>query len=313
MSRAAMMRAGRRHPEVTGVVYALVSATAFGATTIIGKLAYREGVNVPTLLAVRFTLGASMLWALTFVVKAPRSLTRRQIVVFLVLGGVGYALQSRLFFEALSRIPAASAGLLLYAYPAIVALFALALGRDRMSAGKAVALVLGLVGTALVLGAPTGGLDGLGAGLAISSATAYAVYILVAERAISGVHPLVASATIVTGGAISFSITGFATGRIDLSVGGAGWAWLALLGFVSITVAVSTFLAAVDRIGPTRASIASTWEPVVTVILASIALDERLAALQLLGGAFVVAAVATLPIAGRARASLGEMPVEAER
>src|SRR5688572_760754 len=99
--------------EITGVALALVSATAFGATTIIGKFAYRENINVPTLLAVRFSLGAVMLWALVLLTRAERKLDRRQWLTLLALGGVGYASQSRLFFESLARIPAATAGLLL--------------------------------------------------------------------------------------------------------------------------------------------------------------------------------------------------------
>src|SRR5260221_6975735 len=96
-----------RRSEIIGIGLALVSATAFGATSIIGKYAYRAHVNVPTLLAVRFTLGAVMLWALVFAFRVPRSMPRSRAVSLLLLGGVGYATQSRLYFEALRRIPAA--------------------------------------------------------------------------------------------------------------------------------------------------------------------------------------------------------------
>ncbi len=287
--------------ETIGIGLALASATAFGATTIIGKLSYRENIGVPTLLAVRFALGAVMLWAIVLFARTPRVMPRGRALVLLALGGIGYGTQSRMFFEALARIPAATAGLLLYAYPALVAVLALVLGREKMGAGKAVALALGLGGTALVLGAPASDLDALGVALALGSAVAYAIYILAAERAIAGISPLVSSATIVTGGAIAFLVTGGVTGSIDLDVGISGWAWLLALALVSITIAVTTFVASVERIGPTRASIVSTWEPVVTVLLAALTLHERLSALQLLGGACVVAAVAVLPLTSRGR------------
>jgi drug/metabolite transporter (DMT)-like permease len=59
-------------------------------------------------------------------------------------------------------------------------------------------------------------------------------------------------------------------------------------------MAVSLFFAGLKRVGPTTASILSTVEPVVTVILAFLVFGELLGPLQLLGGAFVIAAVLVL-------------------
>jgi drug/metabolite transporter (DMT)-like permease len=56
------------------------------------------------------------------------------------------------------------------------------------------------------------------------------------------------------------------------------------------------FFAGLDRVGPTTASILSTVEPVVTVLLAFLVFGETLAAVQLAGGALVVAAVLALAV-----------------
>jgi drug/metabolite transporter (DMT)-like permease len=53
------------------------------------------------------------------------------------------------------------------------------------------------------------------------------------------------------------------------------------------------------KIGPTTASIVSTAEPVVTVLLAFAAFGEVIGALQLLGGALVLAAVLACTDLGR--------------
>jgi drug/metabolite transporter (DMT)-like permease len=301
-----------RRAELIGIAIALVSATAFGATAIIAKFAYREGVNVSTLLVARFTLGAVMLWGLVFALRVPRAMTRRDAIGFLALGAFGYATQSRMVFESLKRIPAGTAILLLYAYPAIVAGLAYALGREQFGWRKALVLATGLMGVALVLGKPGEGATSAGVAFALGGAVVYAIYITIVERVMAGVHPLLSSATIVTGAAVSFVVSSTATGQFRPSVGAAGWSWLVLLAFVSITVAVWTFLAAVDRIGPTRASIASTFEPVVAVALGALTLGERLGAWQLAGGALVIAAVGALPAVSRRPAAEGEMPVGIE-
>lgn len=301
-----------RRSEIAGILIALVSATAFGATAIIAKLAYREDVNVSTLLVARFVLGALMLWALALATGVFRPLTRREALTFLALGFFGYGTQSRMVFESLARIPAGTAILLLYAYPAVVAGLAFALGREEMSYRKVGVLLAGLAGVALVMGGPSRGLSSVGVALALGGAVIYGIYIVIVERAIAGVHPLVSSATIMSGGAGAFLVTGAVTGSLDLGVGIAGWVWLVVLAFVSVTVAVSAFLAAVERIGPTRASIASTFEPVVAVVLGALFLGERLGAVQLAGGGLVIVAVAALPAVGRRPAAEGEMPVPIE-
>jgi drug/metabolite transporter (DMT)-like permease len=54
------------------------------------------------------------------------------------------------------------------------------------------------------------------------------------------------------------------------------------------------FFAGLSRVGPTTASILSTVEPLVTVMLASVVFGERLTPAQLAGGALVLAAVLVL-------------------
>ena len=73
-----------------------------------------------------------------------------------------------------------------------------------------------------------------------------------------------------------------------------GWGWLAGIAVVSTVAAVSLFFAGLKRVGPTTASILSTVEPVVTVVLAFRVFGELLGPFQLLGGAFVIAAVLVL-------------------
>jgi drug/metabolite transporter (DMT)-like permease len=54
------------------------------------------------------------------------------------------------------------------------------------------------------------------------------------------------------------------------------------------------FFAGLSRVGPTTASILSTVEPLVTVMLASVVFAERLSPAQLAGGALVLTAVLVL-------------------
>lgn len=284
----------------TGTLLCIGSAAAFGAMAVFGKLAYDSGATVGTLLAVRFALAALMFWVL--VLASPgaaaqiRLLARRDVAIALGLGAVGYAAQAGCFFAALERIDASLLSLMLYTFPAMVAVAAIVLGRERADATRFAALALASVGLVLVLAsARPGALDPLGAGLAIGAAMIYTTYILVSQGIAGRLGPTLLSALVCSGAAVTLTASSALLG--DLRPGEvtpAGWGWLAGIAVVSTVAAVSLFFAGLKRVGPTTASILSTVEPVVTVVLAFLVFGELLGGLQLLGGGLVIAAVLVL-------------------
>jgi drug/metabolite transporter (DMT)-like permease len=72
--------------------------------------------------------------------------------------------------------------------------------------------------------------------------------------------------------------------------------WVNILGIVLIAtvIPVVTFLAGLERIGPTNAAMLSTLEPVVTVLLAAWIFGERLQSIALFGGGMILIAVIML-------------------
>jgi drug/metabolite transporter (DMT)-like permease len=285
----------------SGTLLCLGSGAAFGAMAVFGKLAYHEGATIGTLLAVRFVLAAALFWALVLASGAAhevRALGRRDVGVGLALGGCGYAIQAGCYFAALERIDASLLSLLLYTFPAMVAIAAVALGRERMDGRRLAALGLASGGLVLVVaGAGAGAVDPLGAALGLGAAVVYSTYILVSEGIAARVRPQVLSALVCTGAAVPLTVGAALLGDLrpdELTV--AGWGWLACLAVVSTVASISLFFAGLPRVGPTTASILSTVEPLVTVLLAFLVFGETLGAVQIFGGALVLAAVLVLEL-----------------
>ena len=282
-----------------GTLFVIASGAAFGAMAIFGKLAYEQGVTAGTLLSARFVLAAAAFWAfllLTGAVAEVRALPRRDVVLALLLGAIGYAAQAGAYFTALERIDASMLSLLLYTFPVMVAVAAVTIGRECFDARRAVALVLATGGGVLIVGGVrAGGLDPLGAVLGLAAAAIYSVYILTSDGVAGRVRPELLAALVCTGAAISLTAGGAALGLLEPGrVTAAGWGWLACLALVSTVAAIALFFAGLRRVGPTAAAILSTVEPLVTVLLAFAVFGERLSPLQLAGGALVVAAVPAL-------------------
>jgi drug/metabolite transporter (DMT)-like permease len=284
----------------TGTLLCIGSAAGFGAMAVLGKLAYASGATVGTLLAVRFAIAAALFWALVLAGRGTlaelRALGRRDIAIALALGAGGYAAQAGCFFTALERIDASLLSLLVYTSPAMIAVAAIAIGREQAEPARLGALGLASAGVVLVLASATpGALDPVGAALALATALIYTSYVLVSHGIAGRLSPTLLSALVCTGAAASLAAGSAALGELrpgDVTL--AGWGWLAGIALVSTVAAVSLFFAGLKRVGPTTASILSAVEPVVTVVLAFVVFGELLGTLQLLGAALVLAAVLVL-------------------
>jgi drug/metabolite transporter (DMT)-like permease len=297
----------------SGTLLCLGSGAAFGAMAIFGKLAYGEGANVGTLLAVRFALAAVVFWTLLLAGggrRAVRALARRDIGVGLALGACGYALQAGCYFAALERIDASLLSLLLYTFPAMVAGAAVAVGRERLDGRRLTALGLALGGLVLVVvGAGAGALDPLGTALGFGAAVVYTTYVMVSDGIVGRVAPRVLAALVCTGAAVTLTVGSALLGQLRpglLTLG--GWAWLACLVLVSTVASLRMFFAGLQRVGPTTASILATVEPLVTVLLAFLVFAETLGLVQLIGGGLVLGAVLVLHVRPRLAATPAAIP-----
>jgi drug/metabolite transporter (DMT)-like permease len=299
-----------------GILFCVASAAGFGAMGIFGKLAYDEGTTVGTLLAVRFAVAAALFWVVVLATGRAatlRGLPRRDIALAVGLGAVGYAAQAGAYFAALARLDASLLSLLLYTFPVMVALAAAALGRERLTRRVVGALALASVGGVLVLGgAPSGALDPAGTVLGLTAAVVYSAYILSSSGISARMEPLVLSTLVATGAAFTLTVATLALG--DLRPGAVtlgGYGWLLAIASVSTVGAITLFFSGLARVGPTTASIVSTFEPVTAITLAGLVFGERLGPTQLAGGLLVLVAVLVLSLR-RSRVRRGAAVAEAE-
>lgn len=308
---ATLVRIDRTQEVRRGVLLVLVSAAAFGALPIFAKLAYREDVNLKTLLALRFTFAALIMWVLWAferrkVVSTQPANTLAKIIPLVIMGALLYVGQSFSYFTAVGIISATATSLLLYTYPTLVTILSWLLFKEHMSWQKLGALLIAAIGTIMVLGIVSslisGGTGALGEvrpegiAWALIAAVVYSAYIITGARYTSVQSPIFSSAVIITSAAVVYTLWGAISGELDLGVSALGLLWALGLALVSTVVAITTFFGGLRLVGPSRASIISTLEPAVTVALAAAVLNEAITFEQLCGGVLILAAVVLLQL-----------------
>jgi drug/metabolite transporter (DMT)-like permease len=274
-----------------GVLLILISGSSFGTLAIFARLAYEDGVTPITLLFLRFGIASLCMLFIMWLRGVP--IPGGWILLGLALmGGIGYVGQALSYFTALTLIPAGLVALLLYLYPAIVTILAMIILKERISKWKIIALLIALGGTVLTIG-PTGGGQFLGVILGLAAAFIYSIYILVGSKitrqvtAIQSSTVVIVSAAIVSGGLAAIKGPAFPATA-------SGWASVIAIALISTILAVVTFFAGLERVGPTNASTLSTVEPAVTVVLAAMVLGETISFFRIIGGMMIILAVIIL-------------------
>ncbi|MDA8202841.1 MAG: DMT family transporter [Chloroflexi bacterium] len=320
-----------RRAQIIGALLVATAALGYASGPLLAKGVYATGTDWLALLAWRFTLAGLLTWGWLVTARggraALRRLTARQAAVLIGLGMV-FAGNATTYYAAVQLAPVSLVALLLYVYPAIVAVGAMRVGRPFEGRRAWVALGISVVGAALTIDGIETGADPIGIALAAASPVIYAGYILLAGRAsgerpgarraspsaptagrasgerplgstgavrgaVSEVPPLLATALMMLGTWLVVAALAVASGERVLpgQIPPAAWPGLIGIAVFATAVAIQAFYAGVSRLGAARAALVSTLEPVFTVSLAVLLLGERLAPLQVLGGALVVAAV----------------------
>jgi len=298
--------------RAAGIALVLVSAAAFGSGSLFAQPVYAAGVDWMVLSAWRFLFGAALTWAFLLLSSERRAglrlLLRDRRGTLAAIGlGVLYIGNSGTYYAALETVSPSLAALVVYLYPALVAVLSLRFGQ-RLSGRRAWgALGISLVGVVLAVGGidPTEEVPVTGLLLAFASCFIYAVWVILAARlsgenrtSVAAESDRSASATaqvalIISSTAVVYWILALVTGR---PVGPAlippqAWPGLLGVGVAATAIAIQTFYAGARRIGAAQASLISTAEPIWTIALASILFGIALTPVQLVGGALILIGV----------------------
>ncbi|MEN9890482.1 MAG: hypothetical protein RLY78_777 [Pseudomonadota bacterium] len=313
--------------DLAGLWMAIAGSVAFSGKAIIVKLSYRHGVDALTLIMLRMLVALPLFLLLVWWAGRGRpALDPRTRVQVLALGFSGYYLASLLDFLGLQHITASLERLILYLMPMVVLGLNRLLFGQRATARQLGALVLGYGGLALVFGHELR-LDGpqvaTGAALVFASTLSYAAYLVGSGRVVARVGALRLSA-LAGSVACGLCLAHWLLARVwqvvqepawpgGAAAGGSGglaavwwqasglpavatevW-WLALLnGTLCTVLPVALTMAAIERIGASRAAQLGMSGPLSTIALGIVLLGEPLTGWLLAGSACVLAGVALL-------------------
>ena len=291
----------RRHLS-TGLLVAVVAAASFGVSGPFVKPLLESGWSPVAAVALRALVGGVVLAPIALVALrgrlAPVWRARRRVLGMAVIGVAGTQV---FYFAAIQHIPVGTAILLEYMAPLLLVAVAWVATRRRPAAVVLVGSAVAAAGLLLVVSPAGGGaLDPVGIALGVAAMVCCAGYFVIAALPSDGLPPVALAASGLLVGSALLGLLGL-TGLVpftatadDVVVLGSTVPWwvpMLVVGLVATSLAYATSITASSMLGSRLASFVGLLEVAAAAIWAWVLLDEQLTALQLVGGALIVAGI----------------------
>lgn len=266
------------------------------------KLAYAEGTDATTLLALRMMF-ALPVFALAGVLALRERKKRGQdklaaplILRAILIGLLGYWLATNLDFLGLEYISAQFERLILFTYPLFTVIFGVLFFSQRVRPRALFAFVFSYAGLGLIFAnAPPDETSALltGGGLVFASAVVFAMYQLLAKSLLDLIGPQLFTSIAMSAAGVAM-IAQFLLTRDSATLSRLSSEAITYALFLALAATIiPAFLmnAALHRISAQANATIGTLSPIATILLAALVLDESLTGRDWIGAALIMAGV----------------------
>jgi drug/metabolite transporter (DMT)-like permease len=286
-----------------GYLFILGATLFWGVSATAAKVLFTHQVDTLILVQMRMTLSCVVLLAFFLLFK--RRLLRvglKDLYRFALLGIVGMAGSNFTYYFNIRQTNVATAILMQYMAPLLVLVYAAVSGDESLTFRKIAAALVSLAGCFLVVAGRDFSLAGIGpAGLlsGCGSACCWAFTNIWLRRLVKRYNIWTCLIYAFIFASLFWLVIDPPWRIIAAAYPADLWGIFFVFAMISILIPHSFYFAGIRRLTASRAIITATFEPVVAILSAFLILREELTAVQLGGGAVVLAGVAILQI-GRA-------------
>ena len=250
---------------------------------------------------VRFFVAALFLAGVMFVKGESFAIERRDRIAIVKLGFIGITLYNIFFMYGLKYTTASHSALFISLSPLFAVLLQARTGKERLTRGIALGLLLASAGVYLVISGRHGGFSFTASGLTgdlltLCASVLWALYTLKAKPLLETYSAIKITAYCMAAGSVLLLPIGLheLLRQSWTSVSPQSWAAFSFSAIVSAGIAFSLWYQGVRRIGVTRTIAYHYLVPFVAVVFAVFFLGEHITLIQVAGGIAIIGGVAVV-------------------
>lgn len=251
---------------------------------------YDSGLNTITVNFYRYLFIVPIIAILALIKKSNLKISKEDLFKIIIKVALASILTNLLLAGSYNFIPTGTATSLHFLYPVVVILISVFYYHEKLSKQIIWAVILVILGMMLFL---ISNLEGsiIGIIMAIVSSLTYAIYILQLERTrLNRLPPLVFSFYLAIITSIAMIISSLFIEPLEIFIGVNEIVVFAILGFTTL-LAVSLFQFGSKKLGSKLCALLSLSEPITSVVVGILFLNEALLMNKVLGSIFIIIAI----------------------
>ena len=278
-----------------GIITMVIASLGLGISVLFMKVIPDFTGMPPQHVAIwRFSIATPLLWLILKLQRPSKRLIPDRPMRFLLLGLV-FSIASFSAIFSLQRLSSSVYVILVNIYPSLVVIFALLTGKS-VPKSFWLGLPLTLIGiflTSYEFGAALT-IDPIGMIITMVNALALVVYMVLSEKAFTNMDDPFLGTTGVMSGAFMVGILLIPVLGVSTPNTLQGWIYLVSFSVFGTLMPILCMNISLGLLGAARGSVIVTLQPVLTVIMAMIFLNETLSLQQWFGGGLVILAIVLL-------------------
>lgn len=271
---------------IRGTMLVILSGLLFGWMGFFGTRLIKSDFSVENMLFWRFLAAAA--WILGWMMitrkkKSNNSLNYIEFIKIFFFGAMSYSGASAFYFLASEHIGTGIAMVIFFSFPVFVSFFAWVSGTWKLNKIAVIALTAVMMGLTLLKGNGEMSLSLTGISLAIVASFCFAVYVFGSQHTTKGLDSRMLTLLVCVGNALVFLVLSLCFHKMVFPISWQAWFYICALGIIATALPIQLLLDGLKYISPVKASILSVLEPVVTMLVGMLMLNESMTWLQSTG------------------------------
>ena len=257
--------------KTKGLTYGILAGFIYGFTPILGKLTYLEGSNPISLTFYRNFLSIPFFFVMLKYNKISLRIDKKQSKKFAILGFLA-SMTALSLYGSYNYISVGMSTTIHYIYPVLVTAACILIFKDKISRDKVVSLILSTIGITLFF---EGSINMTGIIMAFLSGVLFAGYLLFMDKSeLNTIFPFIITFYTAIFSSVYLLIFGIISKGLVFKMTFTGWFYTILVA-VFVSFLANTFVAlGVKYVGPTVTSIVGMLEPITSIVMGILFLDE---------------------------------------
>lgn len=273
--------------NIKGVFYAALSGILYGCLAYFGFNLVNSNFSFSDMLFWRFALATVALLPFVFKKSLWTFASLYKIGTLFFIGLFVYSLGAHFYFQAAERIGSGLAMVIFFIFPLFVILLSWVIDKHTIGKGTIASVTIILIGLGLLADYEQAHINFVGLVLALLSGVGYAIYVYISKKI--KVPPLLSTFILCFGSAVLFFFLSLYQNGGKMIALPSCWLSAVVLGLICTLFPILLLLKAMETVTATKASILGVLEPLATIVIGILFLDETITLRQWMGTGIVLA------------------------